>query len=288
MPTTHKHNLTASAALVALLALTACGTEPGSGASDGGGSGRPDVPVTGVHWAVDSVTVDGREHTAPARAHVQVDAKGKVTGNYGCNHFNARADIDGDTITISDPGMTEMACEGNVQSFEDALRSALDGPLKAALDKGRLTLTTAQGDTVVLSERRPAPLTGTTWTVESLTSGQAASSLPAGAEGKAHFTVTEDGGKDGGTNGGRVRGKEGSIRGNLGCNSFTATVTTEGQTITFGRVTSTRKLCPGPAMDVERALLKVMEGTATYTIDHRTLTLTAPDGTGFAARASEK
>ncbi|MEU7281225.1 META domain-containing protein [Streptomyces sp. NPDC045431] len=288
MPTTHKHHLTATAALVALLALTACGTEPGSGAGDGGGSKRPDVPVTGVTWAVDSVTVDGRKHTAPARAHVQVDAKGKVTGNYGCNHFNAKADIDGDHITISDAGMTEMACSGDVQRFEDALRAALDGRLKATLDGGRLTLTTAQGDSVLLSEQRPAPLTGTTWTVESLTSDGTATSLPAGAEGKARFVLAEDGGKDGGASQGKVRGKEGSIRGNLGCNSFSATVTTEGSAITFGRVTSTRKLCPGPAMDVERALLKVLEGTATYTIDHRTLTLTGPDGTGFAARASEK
>ncbi|WP_435372406.1 META domain-containing protein [Streptomyces ficellus] len=270
MPTTYKHHLTASAALVALVALAACGTEPGSGAGDGSTSVRPDVPLTGVHWSVDSVTADGRKTAAPAGAHVMIDAKGRATGSYGCNHFTAKASIEGDTVTLGDATATEMACGEPAQSFENTLKSALTGKLKATLADDRLTLTTPGGDTVQLSEQPPAQLTGTKWTVQSRTSGETVSSLPAGTEGKAHF----------------VFGEDGSVRGNLGCNSFSASATTEGSTITFGRVSATRKLCPGPEMEVERALLKVMSGKATYTIEHRTLTLTAPDGTGVAANAS--
>lgn len=267
------HRTRAAAALVPLLALglTACGTQGGngSGAGDGSSSVRPDVPVTGVHWTVESVTVDGRKTAAPAGAHVEIDTKGRAKGNFGCNHFNARAAVEGDTITVSDTGMTEMGCPEPLQGFEDALKSALTGKLKARLADGELTLTTTDGDSIRLSEQPPAPLVGTKWTVNSLVSGQAATSLPAGTEGKASF----------------VFGKDGSVRGNLGCNQFSAPVTTEGSTLTFGRVTSTRKLCPGPEMELERALLETMKGKVTYKIDHRSLTLAAPDGTGFAAGA---
>ncbi|MET9803797.1 META domain-containing protein [Streptomyces sp. NPDC006368] len=274
MSTTQKQHLTAAAALAPLLALAlaACGGQKGSGAGDGGGSDRPDLPVTGVHWAVDSVTVDGRKSAAPPGSHVEIDVKGQATGTYGCNHFNAKATVDGDTITLRDAGMTEMACPEPVQAFENALKSALDGTLRAKLDGDRLTLTTSGGDTVQLTEQPPAPLVSTEWTVDSLTEDGTATSLPAGARGKARF----------------VFGEDGSVRGTLGCNRFSAKAAVDGGTITFGPAVTTRKLCPGAGMDLERALLKVMTGKVTYTIDDRTLTLTAPDGTGFAANATAK
>jgi heat shock protein HslJ len=278
MPTMPKKQpyLTGTAALVPLLALalTACGTQSknGSGAGDGSSTVRPDVPVTGVHWTVESVTVDGRKTAAPAGAHVRIDSKGRAKGNFGCNHFDARATVEGDTITLSDAGMTEIGCPEPLQGFEDALKSVLTGTLKATLKDGRLTLTSTGGDTVRLGEQPPAPLVGTKWTVNSLVSGKAVTSLPAGTEGKATL----------------VFGKDHSVRGNLGCNQFSAPVTTDGSTMTFGRVTSTRKLCAGPQMELEQALLKAMKGKAGYTIDHRSLTVTAPDGTGFAAGAENR
>ncbi|WP_344365111.1 META domain-containing protein [Streptomyces gobitricini] len=266
--------VTRAAVLVPLLALalTACGTQSGNGqdADAGSSSVRPDVPVTGTHWTVESVTVDGEKTAAPPGAHVRIDPKGRAEGNFGCNRFDARATVEGDTVTISDTGMTEIGCPEPLQDFENTLKSVLTGKLKATLKDGRLTLTTTGGDTVQLDEQPPAPLVGTKWTVTSLISGRTVASLPAGTEGEASL----------------VFGKDGSVRGTLGCNQFNAPVTTDGSTMTFGRVTTTRKLCAGPQMELERALLKTMEGKATaYTIDHRRLTVTAPDGTGFAAGA---
>ncbi|WP_336324114.1 META domain-containing protein [Streptomyces lavendofoliae] len=277
-PTTPKKQpyATAAAALVPLLALalTACGTQSGNGtgAGDGSTSVRPDVPVTGVHWTVESVTVDGRETAAPAGAHVRIDGKGRAKGNFGCNHFDARAAVEGDTVTLSDTGMTEIGCPEPLQGFEDALKSVLTGKLKATLKDGRLTLTTADGDTVRLGEQPPAPLVGTKWTVNSLVSGRAATSLPPGTEGRATL----------------VFGKDGSVRGTLGCNQFSAAVTTDGSTMTFGRVTTTRKLCAGPQMELEQALLATMKGKVRYAIEHRGLTVTAAGGTGFAAGAENR
>lgn len=271
MPTMHKHHLTASAALVAFLALSACGTSPGPGAGDGG-TVRPDLPVAGVRWSVESVTVDGRKTAAPADAHLSINSKGRAGGNLGCNHFGADTTVEGDTITFGRAVTTEMACEKPVQSFENALKAALTGKVRAELADGTLTLTTADGDSVRLTERPDAPLVGTKWTVESLISDRTASSLPAAAQGKAYV----------------VFGKDGSARGNLGCNSFSAKATAEGTAITFGPVASTRKLCPGPGMDVERALLKAMKGKTTYKITDGSLTLTGADGAGFAATASDE
>jgi heat shock protein HslJ len=266
-----RNQLSISVTALAVLALAACGAESGPGSGSGGGSVQPDVPVTGVHWSVDSLTIDGRRTAAPSGAHVEITDKGRAQGNYGCNHFGADVSVEGDTITVRPAEMTEMACEEKVQSFEDALRAALTGRLKAELTDGRLTLTTEKGDTIALTSQPPAPLVGTKWAVNSLVSGGTAASLPAGAEDKAFLTF----------------GKDGSVRGSLGCNRFTSTAEISEDSITFGRLASTRKLCDGPEMDVERKLVKVLEGTATYELNHRSLTLTGPDGEGFAAVAAE-
>ena len=255
---------------LALLALAACGTESGSGAGgDGGGSVKTELPLTGVHWTVDSVTVDGKKSAAPAGAHVEITSKGRAEGSYGCNGFGADVTVNGDTITVGDAVMTEMACDKGVMGFEDALRSAFSGKLKAKIADGRLTLTTEKGDSIALTREAPAPLVGTKWSVNSLVTGDTASSLPAGTEKNAHLTF----------------GKDGSVRGNLGCNNFTGTVKISGSTITFGRLATTRMMCAGTAQTLESHLLKVLKGDVTYKLQHRSLTLTAANGSGLSATA---
>ncbi len=68
----HTQRMTLSVSVLALLALAACGTESGSGSGKGSGDGgdtvQSDVPVTGVAWSVDSVTVGGKKTEAPEPA----------------------------------------------------------------------------------------------------------------------------------------------------------------------------------------------------------------------------
>ncbi|MFF5898390.1 META domain-containing protein [Streptomyces argenteolus] len=261
--------------VLALLTLAACGTDPGSGAGSGDGSGavRDEVPVTGVHWNVSSLTVGGRTTEAPSAAHVAIDSTGKATGNLGCNRFTADVEVDGDTVTVGPGTTTEMGCEKDVQQFEKALGSAFSGKLEAAVagsgDARTLTLTTARGDSIALTSEPPAPLTGTAWKVTGLASDGVATSLPAGTEDTAHLTFGEDG----------------TVEGSLGCNSFHGKAEAAGSTLTFGPLSSTRKMCPGPRMKLERALLGVLEGSTTYTIGHRSLSLTAKSGAGLHASA---
>ncbi|WP_250288203.1 META domain-containing protein [Streptomyces atroolivaceus] len=265
-------------AVLATLTLAACGTDPGTGAGsgdsgDGSGTVRTGPPVTGVHWTVSSLTVDGKKTAAPAGAHVEIGSDGKATGSLGCNRFTAEAAVDGDKVTVGPGTTTEMACDEDVQAFEKAMGRAFSGELQAAVagrgDAKTLTLTTGAGDSIALTSEPPAPLAGTAWKVTGLVTGSVAASLPAGTEDKAHLTF----------------GKDGSVEGNLGCNSFHGKATVSGSTLTFGPLASTRKMCPGPEMDLERALQGVLEGRTTYEIEHRSLSIEAESGKGLHASA---
>ncbi|MEV5321956.1 META domain-containing protein [Streptomyces sp. NPDC052687] len=265
---THRITLTA-AVLTLLLLAAACGSEQPGSRPAGAGVGS----LTGVHWAVDGVTVDGTRHDAPAGAYVTIDDSGRARGNFGCNHFSARTSFDGDRVRLADASVTEMGCEDKPMKFEETLaRTLTDGPLKADMDKNRLTLTTDGGDTVRLSKEQDVPLLGTRWNVTALGADGVARSLPQGAE--AHLTFAED-------------GASGKVTGRLGCNKVSATATVRDGNITLGRPSTTRMMCEASLMDTEKRLLRLFGGTVEYRIDHRTLTLTSENGESVTAVAAK-
>ncbi|GGS88907.1 META domain-containing protein [Streptomyces chromofuscus] len=264
-----KQRITRTAALALLPLAAACGTEQaGSTTADAG------KPVTGVHWTVDSVTVDGTEHDAPADAYVTIDDSGRAQGNYGCNHFSAQATFDGDRVRLGDATVTEMACEEGPMTFEENLaRTLADGPLRTEVSGDRLTLTTEAGDTVRLTEERAAPLYGTRWTVTTLGEGGpdgVAEPLPAGAEGTAHLTFDK---------------AAGSVGGRLTCNKVNADATVRDGRITLGPASTTRMMCEASLMATEKRLLRLFDSTVSYRLEHRTLTLTSENGETVTATA---
>ncbi|MFI1224214.1 MULTISPECIES: META domain-containing protein [unclassified Streptomyces] len=267
---------TLSVSVLALLALAACGTESGSGSAKGSGDGgdtvQSDVPVTGVAWSVDSVTVGGKKTEAPKGARLEIDPKGRAKAHFGCNHISVDARVKGDRITLGKPVTTQMACEESIEKFEKAAIDAMGGEHTAKLSGDRLTLTTESGDTMALSEEKPADLVGTRWAVTTLLSGKTATSVPADLpkERAPHLTLSEGG----------------AVQGNSGCNSFRGKATVKDDTITFGPVVGTRKMCPEAEMEVERAVLAALKGSTTYTIVGSTLTVTAADGKGIGASAA--
>lgn len=236
--------LTATAAVALVPLSAACGNE-----QDDGGSVAAAPTVTGVRWTVDSVTVDGTTHQAPADAHVEI-AAGKAAGSYGCNHFSAKAAVEGDRIRLSDPTSTGMACADQPMEFERALaRTLTDGTLKTDAQDDHLTLTTEAGDRVDLTKAPDAPLHGTKWTVTS----------PAGTD-KAHLTFDQ---------------KAGRVSGSLGCNKVNAGATVRDGHIALGAASTTRMVCDASLMNVEKELLGLFDSTVSYRLDHRTLTLTS-------------
>ncbi|MDX3507235.1 META domain-containing protein [Streptomyces sp. ATCC51928] len=267
---------TLSVSVLALLALAACGTESGPGSAKGSGDGgdavQSDVPVTGVAWRVDSVTVGGKKTEAPEGSRLEIDPKGRAKAHFGCNHISVDARVKGDRITLGKPVTTQMACGEDVEKFEKAAIDAMGGEHTAKLSGDKLTLTTEGGDTMALSEEKPADLVGTRWTVTTLLSGQTATSVPADLpkERTPYLTFSEDG----------------AVQGHSGCNSFRGKATVKDGTITFGPVAGTRRMCPEQEMAVERAVLAALKGSTTYTIKGSTLTVTAEGGKGIGATAA--
>ena len=66
-------------------------------------------------------------------------------------------------------------------------------------------------------------------------------------------------------------GADGTLRGSTGCNTMTGQALVVGsapeQTIEFGDVETTGDACSGEAADIERAVLAVLRGSATATVD---------------------
>ncbi|MCX4675537.1 META domain-containing protein [Streptomyces sp. NBC_01433] len=263
--------------VLALFTLAACGTQSGSGADSGSGDGRgsgtvrTDVPVSGVRWSVDSLTVGGEKTEAPAGAHVEIGPKGRATGSLGCNRFTADVRVEGDAVTVGPGTTTEMGCEKDLQRFEKSLSRTFSGKLTAAVDGRDLTLTTPKGDSISLTSQPAAPLTGTKWRVTTLVSGRTTTSLPADTppDRAPHLTF----------------GKDGTVEGNLGCNSFHGKAAVAGSTITFGPLAATRRMCPAAEMEVERSVLAALKGETTYVIKGQALSLTASGGKGVGAAA---
>ena len=266
-------------AVTGLLATAACGTENGTDDSGSGSVGtRQAAEITGKQWNVESVTVDGKTRDAPAGAHIEFGKDGKVGGNYGCNHFGASAEMKGDTITIGDDTIkTKMACttEGTMD-FESQLGGTLsDSTVKAEVDGDKLTLTAQNGHTVNLTAEKPTELYGTKWDVTSMVKGarkgESGVALASEAEGKVHLTFDRDG----------------TVRGQLGCNRVTAKATVGDGSITLGRAGTTRKMCSASLMSTEKSLLKLFDSTVKYQVKGSTLTLTSENGAGLEAVAAK-
>ncbi|MCX4763230.1 META domain-containing protein [Streptomyces sp. NBC_01275] len=129
----------------------ACGGERADGEQPGSAAVSPAQPVTGVRWNVVGVTVDGTAHRAPDGAHVEIE-DGRAAGSYGCNHFNAKAVVEGDRIRFSDARSTRMACADEPMEFERTLsRTLAEGTLTAEVGDATLTLSTTDGDQVRLT-----------------------------------------------------------------------------------------------------------------------------------------
>ncbi|QKW08770.1 META domain-containing protein [Streptomyces sp. NA04227] len=147
----------ALAALLALPALGACGSEK----ADGGAGSRTvggDVAVTKTRWTPRTVTVDDRAYTVPPKTDAYVRFKpgktpgagGNSGGSTGCNQLGADVALAGDRLTVSDIAMTKMGCLGALGRFEERFVEVFHGELRAELsaDGRDLTLSKDNGDSI--------------------------------------------------------------------------------------------------------------------------------------------
>lgn len=110
------------------------------------------------------------------------------------------------------------------------------------------------------SQGAPASLPGTSWKLVSYG--------PAGSQAQAASGIDTN----------LDFGKDGTVSGNLGCNSFSGNYQVSGENMEFSMMISTMMACPGPGFTQEGIGLKIMNGTVRYNLAGNKLTLYAASG----------
>ena len=247
--------------LVTVSGLGACGSDT---ASSDTSAQPPDseasVPASDLDLdgrTFVSTEVDGHELVSGSQIRVGFQ-DGSISINAGCNTLVGGYTIEGDTLQVPVLAMTQMACDPALMDQDTWLSETFSGSPTLALEGDDLTVTAADGSTITFLDAAVAepaqPLEGTRWVVDGLLANEGISTVPIGAE--ASITITD-----------------GTAAVEAGCNTGSAPVTITDTTITFGPMILTRMACPQPQMDLENAVVAVLDGEVTYTIDSNTLRL---------------
>ena len=193
-----------------------------------------------------------------------------LSAQAGCNIIGGMYEIEDGKLVFTGGSMTEMACDEPRMAQDQWFVSFLGSQPTLTLDGDNLTL--AAGETVIsLLDSEVAepdqPLVGTTWTLMSLISGDAVSSVPAGVVATLAFA------------------DDGRVDVNPGCNQGAGNYSVDTDSISFSDVITTKMACDGSAMQVENAVLQVLATDGlTFTIDANVLTITGGDiGLQFTA-----
>jgi heat shock protein HslJ len=258
--------------LVTVLATTLAGCiggpggSGGPGASGGGpGASAPRVGLDGRTFL--STAVDGRILVAGSQVRLGFEG-GAISASAGCNSMSGTYAVDGGTLVARSLATTEMGCDPALMAQDAWLADLLTGAT-IGLDGDTLMLTKA-GVRVTLVDRVVAdpdrPLVGTRWVLDGIASGSAVSSVPVGVTATVTFT-------------------DGRVDVEAGCNHGGGAVKVSGSTLDFGVIGLTKMACEAPAMAVERAVVAVLSGTATYTVEAGRLTVANRAG-GLIFRAA--
>jgi heat shock protein HslJ len=239
---------------IGLVVLAACNR---SGSKQGSGGN-----LTGKVWAVTELA--GKSILQNTGITAQFGSDGTLSGLAGCNQYNGKYTVSGNSITISTPlATTMMACPQPVMDQESAYLKAL-GEAKTYTVKGnQLTLNDSGGKAIASYKAQSQDLAGSSWLVIGYNNGkQAVVSVTIGTELTANF------------------GKDGNLTGNAGCNNYNGPYKVDGDKITIGPLASTQMFCNDPAgvMDQEAQYLAALQTAATYKIEGNALELRTSDG----------
>jgi heat shock protein HslJ len=189
-------------------------------------------------------------------------------GHAACNIYGGTVTINGAAMRLSAVSMTEMACaEDAAMNSEAAYMVALDAVTRWARDGDRLVLS---GEDTQLTYQLEPPvadqsLVGTSWVLESLIEGEAASSV----QGEAFLQFAADG----------------SFTGMTGCRNVRGSYVRTGDAIEFSDLDLTGD-CPAELKGQDSAVIDVLQGGVSAEIDGKSLTLTGNAGQGLAFRAA--
>jgi len=248
--------------LTVLAALAGCG----GGQGDNGPAVDPGLgPIT---YVVTGVTVDGDRHTLVAGTQVRIRfADGKVTLTAGCNTMSGGYHLEESRLTVEPLAMTEMGCDRARMDQDTWLAGLFAKPV--LLTTGTEPSIVSGSTVLAMADREQVspdlPLEGTRWILETVIVGDVASSVPTGTK----ATLQISGGK---------------VTVNDGCNGGSGPVKVVGDTLEFGDLMMSMRPCPTWLGYDAGAFSAVISGTATFSIEEHSLTITkGARGLGFRA-----
>ena len=240
-------------AVLLVCLLAACGDETGVEAVR-----DPPHPLAGRTLVVTEVTEDGQPRPlvagSEARFVFEVDT---MRMSAGCNILSGGYELEGDRLVLGQLGGTEMGCPEDLMAQDAWLAGLFAEPVTLqedplALVSGSVVLRLADREQV----SPDVALRGTRWLLDGLVDGEVVSSVPAGAEASLRID------------------RRGRAAVWTGCNSGSGRVEVGEGTLHWESLVTTLKGCTGPAGEVERTVVEVLQDRTTYEIVERQLTIT--------------
>jgi heat shock protein HslJ len=223
---------------------------PPAGGNDAGGTPGPggsELKLDGRVFLSQRVTEGGKPRALVEGTQLTLSFHegSRIGANAGCNSMGGRYAIEGGKLVISDAAITEMACPG-VLDQEAWYMKLLQSKPTVAQDGDALVLESG-GTRIEYLDRDVAtpdvPLTGRTWTVDTIVTAETAShaAWPTPAT-----LVFEPGG---------------GVTLHTGCNTGSSTYEVKGEEITFTPPGITKMACQDPlVIELERAVLGLLGG----------------------------
>ena len=245
--------------LAVLVAACSAGSSPSPSAVAPAGLLGSWVLVEGTGPGGDVVIVDGYRIT------LEIEGP-EVGGTSACNHYFGRIAVVGDALRVDELGGTEMACEPAVMASESAYWVALGAVIRWTRDGDSLTLTGPDATlTYELLEPVPdAAMVDTVWVLDTLISGDAASSVEA-------RTTLE-------------LGSDGTLAGSTGCRDLTGRYVINGDQVVVTDLAAHGE-CSAELTGQDDHVISVLEGEFTVRVEGSRLTLGAAGNLGLSYTA---
>lgn len=276
MPMKHiPHNI--ALLLAFALALAACGTDEPSLSNDPGDSTsigqEPDDSLTmDGAWVLTAATVDGATLLLDDQYRVTLTIDGsEISGRAACNSYGGAVSIGEGTFSAGELVQTEMACEPAVMDIESAFMKGLVGVTGWARSGETVSLT-GEGVEYTFELLPPVPtaaLIGTTWVLDTIIQGDAATSTAAGAD-PATLLLDADG----------------TFTGSTGCRDLSGEYVVSGDTVQFTSFGAHGE-CRSDVEWQDGQVITVLGDGFTVAIDGDRLTVTSSGGEGLSYKAGQ-
>lgn len=239
--------------IFALVAVSACASpgipSPTSGASPSTSGSAAPAGIVGPTWLVS--TIGGSDTVTGSQPTMTFGADGRIEGTGGCNSYGGPYKLDGAAIDVGELASTMMLCtDQSIGAQETAFFAALGGAQTWHVDpNGDVVL---GGSSEIVAKPAPAEPSGSAGT--GIVGAWNLAEMGPTAD-FAHLQPTIEFTADGG------------VSGFAGCNTFSGSYTTQGSTLTWGPLATTKMACQRPGSAVESDYLAALSAVNAWKIE---------------------